>query len=231
MRQVLRFAAAEVLPERGAILGAQGVPHGREVSSGVEAALDSARELFLRHAHPAAVLAAIDRERFAAVFAGEGRNNSRTPVGDVYPRAERMALFAATLGEEISAAITGLFAARELALAYMLDAAASEGAEATVARAAAQVFGEGAVRGLNGSHALPYSPGYCGWHLTGQRRLLAKLGVGEIGIRLNEQCLMLPLKSISGVILCGPREIHRFEPAYPCCYRCTGQQCRERIEW
>jgi hypothetical protein len=40
---------------------------------------------------------------------------------------------------------------------------------------------------------------------------------------------MQPLKSVSGVILAGPRTIHRFPPTYDFCDRCETRTCRDRL--
>src|SRR5450759_3682893 len=76
---------------------------------------------------------------------------------------------------------------------------------------------------------LAYSPGYCGWHVSGQRALFGFLRPEEIGITLNWSCLMQPLKSISGVLVVGPGHIHRFHPTYSFCERCQEKQCRDRM--
>lgn len=48
-----------------------------------------------------------------------------------------------------------------------------------------------------------YSPGYCEWPLSGQRKLFAYIGDHPTGITLNESCLMQPIKSVSGIIGIG----------------------------
>jgi hypothetical protein len=40
---------------------------------------------------------------------------------------------------------------------------------------------------------------------------------------------MQPLKSVSGVLIAGPRTIHRFHPAYDFCDRCKARTCRDRL--
>ena len=45
-----------------------------------------------------------------------------------------------------------------------------------------------------------YAPGYGDWSLADQAPLCALLDTGRIGITLTEDFLMLPAKSISGVI-------------------------------
>ncbi len=80
-----------------------------------------------------------------------------------------------------------------------------------------------------GPLVLTYSPGYCGWHITGQRALFARLKPEEIGMKLTASCLMRPLKSVSGVVLAGERAAHAFDDTYPFCDECAGRPCRARI--
>ena len=74
-----------------------------------------------------------------------------------------------------------------------------------------------------------YSPGYCGWHITAQRKLFAALQPAAIGVSLNASCLMEPLKSVSGVILAGPPAIHEFEAGFPFCRQCRDRSCGARL--
>jgi len=48
-----------------------------------------------------------------------------------------------------------------------------------------------------------YSPGYCNWALSGQMELFEQIGDLPINISLTESCLMLPIKSVSGIIGVG----------------------------
>jgi hypothetical protein len=74
-----------------------------------------------------------------------------------------------------------------------------------------------------------FSPGYCGWHVTGQKKLFAALHPEEIDITLTPSCLMKPLKSISGVIIAGDMEIFRFDDSFAFCAECSTHVCRERL--
>jgi len=46
---------------------------------------------------------------------------------------------------------------------------------------------------------------------------------------LLDSFLMKPLKSVSGVIVVGEKEIHDFEDSYPFCSQCRSHSCRDRI--
>ena len=50
-----------------------------------------------------------------------------------------------------------------------------------------------------------FSPGYCGWHVSEQPKLFSLFSEPKpCGIELTESCLMLPVKSVSGIIGIGP---------------------------
>jgi hypothetical protein len=230
VREVLHLDPSRVEPDRRAVLERLGIGRDREPTATVSDLLSKAADLLRRHAHPAGVVEQIAPEEFREVFAGEGRNVSPAPLDGVWPRAERLALFAATLGEEVSGEIAALFGVGDFALGYVLDAAASISAEGLsrilAARYVSALVAQGEVPADR--RALDYSPGYCGWDLTGQRKLFARLAPGEVGIVLNESCLMRPLKSVSGAIAVGPAEIHQIEPIHDCCAACGERNCRER---
>ncbi|MFH0733458.1 MAG: vitamin B12 dependent-methionine synthase activation domain-containing protein [bacterium] len=58
-----------------------------------------------------------------------------------------------------------------------------------------------------------YSPGYCSWNVEEQFKLFSLLPKEITGITLTESALMLPIKSISGVIGYG-KDVNRVD--YPC---------------
>ncbi len=231
MREVLEIPAGDVEPPRDAILPAVGVPPGAEPSAAVEAALDAAVDAYRRHARPRAVLQQVDAATFALVLAGDGRNADPTPVGTVLPAARALVLFAATLGAAVSEAIARRFERRELVEGTFLDAVASAAADRAADEAARRALRLLVAAGEvpPGSAALPYSPGYCGWHVSGQGRLFAELAPGEIGLTLRPSFLMEPLKSVSGVIVVAAPPALELDPEFPACAECSGQECRDRM--
>jgi hypothetical protein len=114
----------------------------------------------------------------------------------------------------------------------MLDSAASEGAEQTAA-ALESSYGESLFS--KGGHdssigIMRFSPGYCGWHISAQRKLFEALQPGKIGIELNKSYLMIPLKSVSGVIVTGKKEIFVFDDIFDFCANCDDRSCQDRIK-
>jgi hypothetical protein len=229
MRQRVEWTAAESVPARGEVLHLQGIPHDSPVPARIDALVDAAMAMYLDIAEPRALVGEIDRDGFGEVYRGDGRNAPETPLDAIIPKAERLALFAATVGPRATARIRELFDAHELALAYMLDSVCSAAADHLVELLSPRYLAMAGEDASRGWRVLPYSPGYCGWHVSGQRRLFAFLGPEEIGITLNASCLMQPLKSVSGVLVAGPGHIHKFHPTFPFCEECKEKPCRERM--
>jgi hypothetical protein len=213
------------------VLANQGVPAGAFVSKQVEQVFTEANETILLTAHPKGILATVRADDFSRVYNGKGLNELRTPVGDIYEEADHLALFAVTIGPQPGVEIARRFESHDFALACMLDAAASVAAENT-ADVLEQRFEETLLsHGWDTPHGgvLRYSPGYCGWHISGQRALFDHLHPEQIGLTLRESFLMEPLKSISGVVIAGPREIHNFPIDYDFCDQCETRNCRQRL--
>jgi hypothetical protein len=231
MRRITRFRPDETAPERCAVLELQSIPRGAEPPARIIDLLELAMDSYLALAEPLALIESIDAETFAGIFTGEGQNESESPIAEIFPRADSLALFAATVGKQVCKRISELFRTNEPALGYMLDSVASAAADRAAELAAAKYLERLRETGSadHNTLVLPYSPGYCGWHISGQRKLFTRLRPDEIGILLNDSFLMIPLKSVSGVLAAGPRELHVHDEIYPSCGGCATHSCRERI--
>jgi hypothetical protein len=220
---------ADTLPDRQDVLHLQGIPAGTALPSRINGIVDEATAMYLETAEPRALAADISYQAFDAVFRGEGRNAPDTPVEVVAPRAKALVLFVGTIGGGVTERIQRLFSRNEPALAAMLDSVASAATDRLAELLAARGRIEASDDAGGESVTLGYSPGYCGWHVSGQRALFAFLRPETIGVTLNASCLMDPLKSVSGVLAAGPPEIHRFSPGYPFCADCRDKPCLGRI--
>ena len=230
MTDTLNVIANDIAPERAAVLELQGLPAGREVSRAIAELHDTAFDLFVDTAEPTGIVEEVSMEEFGRVYEGEGRNDSSSPLLDMYERADRLGLFAVTLGPRICGEIVTRFKSNDPAIACMLDSMASVAADHLAERVQHRFFARGADQEGAKVRGLRYSPGYCGWHISGQRALFARLHPESIGITLNDSFLMDPLKSVSGVVVVGPAEIHRFDATYDFCGDCSTLSCRDRIE-
>ena len=179
-------------------------------------------------------------EEFGKVFFGEGNNSAETPIQNIYRKADYLSLFAVTLGKKVSDKIREFFRKNDFALGHLLDCIASLAADNMVRKLEnlntenLGILYQQLPRLKHRNHrkdirTLAYSPGYCGWHISGQKKLFEFLKPEKIGITLNDSFLMIPLKSISGVLISGKREIHQFKNNFSFCSMCKTKSCLERM--
>jgi len=231
MRKLISISTDDTMPSADAILKSQGIPDNVKPEDRINNLAEEAILLYRKYSRPVGIVDEISKAEFEDVYRGEGNNESETPLDRIYPLSSDLCLFAVTLGDEICEEISRLFSINDFAPGAMLNSAASEGTEL-----AAQIVESHYHEYLNKNDRinkltgiLRFSPGYCGWHISGQKKLFEFLEPDEIGIKLGESFLMDPLKSISGVIVSGPGEIFDFDPVFPFCEACETFSCRDRI--
>jgi hypothetical protein len=66
-----------------------------------------------------------------------------------------------------------------------------------------------------------YSPGYCNWPVSDQQKLFELMGENTCGVNLTPSSLMLPIKSVSGIVGIGKQVQFR---GYACS-KCEAAQC------
>jgi hypothetical protein len=231
LRSVLRFPLSVVRPHRSDVLHRLGLGADDEVNERLEGLLGQAAALFDRRAAPAGILQEVSIREFSEVYRGDGHNAKSSPLAEVYPRADALALFAATLGRALDEESRALFERGDPALGYVLDVTASSAAD-RLALLTAEWYLDAlgsAGRRTAGLTALSYSPGYCGWHVSGQHALFGRLRPDAIDLTLTASALMDPIKSVSGVIVAGPARVHKFRPTYAFCDACGTHDCRVRM--
>jgi hypothetical protein len=233
MRKVIKFDIDEVLPQHAEILESQGMAARPNLPEKIHRLVDSARDLYSHLVDPKGILEDLSISDFQAIYDGNGENASESPLQHIFPRADRLALFAATLGNRLAEKNSTLFAEGEAALGYMLDVVTTCGAEYLAELMGLRYFELMPEEQRRSSELgiLHYCPGYCGWDITGQAKIFQTLNPHEIGVTLNESCVMQPLKSVSGVLLVGKKGIHMFKPEYPFCKKCETHKCLERMAY
>jgi len=232
MNGILTLESIRRAPPVDVVLARQGIPHGHVVSERVRRLATASMTLYESLAEPVGIVKGVSQHEFAVIYEGEGNNQLPAPLPGIWKGATGLALFAATVGAGVSEKIDDLFEESDPATACMLDGIASDRAEAATVLLARAFRAELLHRGIAEDHerALSYSPGYCGWHITGQKALFAHLNPERIGIRLSETCLMTPIKSVSGVLVVASPEVHEFENNFDFCLDCASWECRARIE-
>ncbi len=198
----------------------------REVSPALRVAIDEA----LSHGRDIAEV----RCGFALLLRGSvkfGESNATfdssqlqlgSMIADRLRGAEALAVFVATAGPAIERWASSLMKSGDVIKGYVADALGSETVELAADWLEKKVGETAAEEGWAITNR--YSPGYCGWPTSDQHILFSLLPEDFCGIRLTDSALMLPVKSVSGVIGLGPR-VRR--EGYQCKI-CDFQDCFRR---
>jgi cobalamin-dependent methionine synthase I len=230
MRKVIEFNVDEVIPNKAEVLDIQGMGSRPNIPARILTLLESALEIFKQMAVPKGLMADLKLADFEAVYEN-GLNSPGNPVQQIFPKADALALFAVTLGSPLTEKASGLFMQGEPALGYMLESVATAGAERLgnlMSQRFLEFLSEKNAQAA-GFTVLHYSPGNCGWHLASQKTIFQFLHPDEIGIDISASFHMRPQKSLSGVLIAGPKEIHLFKPDFPQCLQCKTHKCAQRL--
>lgn len=106
-------------------------------------------------------------------------------------------VFVCTIGKNIEEKIHKLFSEGDSLTAFILDRIASELVEFTADLLEQKIKNDFLKEGYNLSNR--YSPGYCGWSVSEQKKLFSLLPDKFCGVELTESSLMIPIKSVSGI--------------------------------
>jgi len=145
-------------------------------------------------------------------------------IARLLEQCERVAVFALTIGNHLEEMVCQLARDKLVLQASVLDAIGSVAAE-RVANFVQDKISE--VAGTNGfCTSRRFSPGYCDWNIGQQRMLFWALNGNTVGIHLTGRCLMIPQKSISGIIGIGSYDsnVENYDP----CNTCKKQDCPGR---
>ncbi|HYV18526.1 MAG TPA: vitamin B12 dependent-methionine synthase activation domain-containing protein [Verrucomicrobiae bacterium] len=146
-----------------------------------------------------AVLAPFPIERAGPVLRlGERLQSAARTLRERLDGCDTAWLFAATIGDGVERRSATFSEKGELTRSLLVDAYGSAAAIALGLALEEAVMRECAPLGLVATRRT--APGYGDFDLEAQRPLVELLDTASIGITLTEDCLMLPAKSVSGVI-------------------------------
>lgn len=223
------------LPEDGILPGITDICNNQGITENAQSQfaelIDQARQICRNTISAKVKLSEIDVKTFGAIYNASGQNEIQTPLQDIFPESRQLYIFALTLGEEVCREIQRLFDIKDYPLGALVDATASLAADQSVKNCELWLKSQAKTTDsdLDKWHVLAYSPGYCGWHVSGQKALFHFLQPEEIGITLNKSFLMSPIKSVSGVLVAGSKNIHQFINNFEFCNDCSEKTCRARI--
>lgn len=141
----------------------------------------------------------------------------------MFSGCSQAAIFAVTIGEALEKEVAQLTQEGLILKASVLDAAGSVAVEKVATWLEIMIKGIAAANGDKVSWR--YSPGYCDWDTTQQKELFRGLDGKSIGVNLTDTCLMVPRKSMSGIMGMG-KSCNTFSA----CRFCNRKSCPTRRE-
>jgi hypothetical protein len=145
-------------------------------------------------------------------------------IARLLERCEKVAIFALTIGNHLEDMVAYLAENKLVLQATVLDAIGSSAAERLADYVSDRIRRMANLEGFVTSWR--FSPGYCDWAVSQQKMVFKALSDDTAGIRLTESLLMIPRKSVSGIIGIGlpDKDIDNYNP----CLTCKKKDCPGR---
>ncbi len=141
----------------------------------------------------------------------------------VFSGCSQAALFVVTIGEALEEEVTQLTKEGSVLKASVLDTVGSVAVEKVADWLECMIRSSAAANG--DEVGWRYSPGYCDWDIPQQKELFRGFDGDFIGVSLTDTCLMIPRKSISGIIGIG-----KSCSTFSACHFCNRKGCPYRRE-
>jgi hypothetical protein len=143
-------------------------------------------------------------------------------VWSALKKSSQIAFFISTCGPEVEFLSKQLMKEGHSLEALIVDLVGSEIAEYTADFVHRKIENDVAALGYKITNR--YSPGYCNWPVTDQQKLFELMKPRICGVNLTPSSLMIPIKSVSGIVGIGEQAQFR---TYACA-RCKVDQCLYR---
>jgi len=148
--------------------------------------------------------------------------NLNKTVAPALHKSNEIAGFIGTCGENIEQYSRSLMKEGNALEGLIVDLIGSEIAEGVAEFIHQKLENDMNMAGLKVTNR--YSPGYCNWPVSDQQKLFSLPRLNTCGVRLTPSSLMLPVKSVSGIIGIGRNVVNR---GYAC-MRCETDHCLYR---
>ncbi len=141
-------------------------------------------------------------------------------IANAFRHSEYAAAFICTIGKKVEVGLAGHRRKGDPLRTWLYDAAASyltenlaDQVQDTVARR---------YKGLKSTHR--FSPGYCDWKLSEQKKLFRLFAPTDLEVTLSGSCMMTPRKSVSAIFGLGSKSSQEAVP----CRLCRKAGCHWR---
>jgi hypothetical protein len=147
-------------------------------------------------------------------------------IARLLERCSQVSVFVATIGNRLEEMACQLAEDGLMVQSAVLDTIGSDAVERVVDFAQGKIGEIASAQGLCISPR--FSPGYCDWKISQQKMVFRIAGEEPAGVNLTEGYLMIPRKSISGIIGIGRCNdgVEHYNP----CKTCNKLDCNARRE-
>jgi cobalamin-dependent methionine synthase I len=220
------ISLAEIKVDERHILPRIGYKNGCEPSTRISTLVNDHIQLAHQMAKPAYshVISNVSMVRKNNVFIGDMIMFRSFVIARLLEQCQQVAAFLVTIGNELEKEATRLAKKGLILESYVLDTIGSSMVEKTAEHVAQEI---GRIASAQG-HCISrrFSPGYCDWSIRQQKEIFRMIDGAPLGVRLTAGFLMMPQKSISGVIGIGPScaDMEAYNP----CKTCNKRNCLGR---
>ena len=145
-------------------------------------------------------------------------------VASQLKKSEKAAVFICTIGSTMENWAKEMYKRGDFTTSYIIDTIASVTVECAVDLLHDFIANQMLLRQMKITNR--YSPGYCNWDVSEQHKLFSLFPENIFGVTLTESALMLPVKSVSGIIGVGKNvKYTKYD-----CDRCGVKDCTYRAK-
>jgi hypothetical protein len=203
---------------------------GYDADYNLSAGISSLIDEYVEHAHYliepsySYVIRDIEWARGSIAFIEDSIIFKSRIIVQLLEQCHKVAAFLVTIGKHLEETANQLANDGLILQATVLDAIGSDAVEKIADFIQGKIGEAASVQGLVTSRR--FSPGYCDWNIGQQRMVFRALNGDTLGIRLTGECLMIPQKSISGIIGIGSSNsnVENYNP----CKTCKKYDCPSR---
>jgi hypothetical protein len=201
---------------------------GGRLNPHIEKLLSERRPICIDNIEPKAVYSDFEIEGIKGdnVYFKSGNVFKGPNISKILKGSRTAIIFMTTLGNRIDDIIKNINDSRDLLATIVMDAVTTE-LLAVLGSHVAEIIKKDGIRKEGWGSTCNYSPGQYKWTIEEQSEIFSMIDGGKIGVRLNENYLMIPFKSSSGVYGFGPAdEIDKTRVACDICPRkdCIGRR-------
>jgi len=127
--------------------------------------------------------------------------NCGNTIYSLLKNSDTIAFLVSSIGEEIEKWSKQFMDNNEMLKGYLIDKVASELVELLADKT--ESFLENEIEQFELKATNRYSPGYCGWNVVDQQNLFSLMPEKFCGVSVNDDSMMIPIKTVSAVIGVG----------------------------